>query len=329
MSEVKALEQLSKNNNSNNNQGYNQLADAIANNHRLLQSVVESQNVIAKSFDDFKQEIVTLKRHRKELQSEFDEIKCIVIQLENELDKYKKAEVANNMIVMGIPWIENENIQEVFTKLKEKLQINVDEAKITSVKRLFEPQNKNGKLIPPIRIIFSDFEAKQQFFKEKNEKKLVLKSTDIDSKLKINNKPCRISLRDELTPKSMALLNKVREVQEKFNIKYIWPGRGGVILIRRTEKSKILQLKTRDEVAVFLQNLKATQKDLGFTTDSDVDEPQLMDTHGSFNNKLDDMELFNSSEGETSKQTTKRRLRAHKKSTPGVKLSESKKQKSY
>lgn len=74
-------------------------------------------------------------------------------------------------------------------------------------------------------------------------------STVIDSKLAVNGKATTVTLRDELSPLSLELLKELRESKELLNVKYIWAGRGGTILVKKDENSKPELVKNREDLS--------------------------------------------------------------------------------
>lgn len=79
-----------------------------------------------------------------------------------------------------------------------------------------------------------------------------LLSTTIDSSLLLNGRPTTVSIRDELTPLTTELLHELRESQDLFKIKYVWPGRHGTVLVRKNDGDKPDLIKNREDLSKLL-----------------------------------------------------------------------------
>ena len=64
----------------------------------------------------------------------------------------------------------------------------------------------------------------------------------------MNGKPTNLNIRDELSPLSLELLKEMRESQELLKTKYVWPGRGGVVLVKKGDGAKLETIRNRDEL---------------------------------------------------------------------------------
>lgn len=69
----------------------------------------------------------------------------------------------------------------------------------------------------------------------------------------------KIILRDELTAYGLKLFKEVRDVQDHLDIKFVWPGRNGVILTRKEEGLKIEMVRSRKDMEK-LRNISMKRK---------------------------------------------------------------------
>lgn len=99
----------------------------------------------------------------------------------------------------------------------------------------------------PIQIEFKDLNVKELLMSRKKTLGKIM-SSSIGEAFLVNGQPTNVTLRDELTPLSMELLRKMREHQEMLKIKFVWPGRGGGILVKKHENSKPELIKTREDL---------------------------------------------------------------------------------
>lgn len=58
-----------------------------------------------------------------------------------------------------------------------------------------------------------------------------------------------VTIRDELTAYGRELLQQTKNLQETLKIKYVWPGRGGKILMKRQDGSKVEQISSKLQLA--------------------------------------------------------------------------------
>lgn len=66
----------------------------------------------------------------------------------------------------------------------------------------------------------------------------------------------RVVIRDELTPLSRRLLQELKGLQAALDLRYVWPGRNGAIMVRKTEKSKAIPILSRHDIQKLLQTPK-------------------------------------------------------------------------
>lgn len=87
----------------------------------------------------------------------------------------------------------------------------------------------------PIKITFSSEQYKEQLF---NKKRTYgpLHSAAIDPAY--GDSLRKVILRDELTPYGMRLFKRIREIKDEINLKFVWTGRNGAILAKKSESSR-------------------------------------------------------------------------------------------
>ena len=55
----------------------------------------------------------------------------------------------------------------------------------------------------------------------------------------------RVSIRDDLSPLSMELFRELKLQQPLLKFRYVWPGRHGVILVKFSENSRPVKVRSR------------------------------------------------------------------------------------
>ena len=97
-----------------------------------------------------------------------------------------------------------------------------------------------------------------------------LLSTSIDRSLLMNGNGSRVAIREELTAFSQNLLKQMRESQKLLKIKYVWPGRNGVILVKRDDGSSTEKISNRDD----LVRITSLHKNLELAQNSKSSSPE-------------------------------------------------------
>lgn len=200
---------------------------------------------IVSDFKDLKAENECLKQRINELTSSQSKMTNFVHQLEANVDKSDRRAVSKNAVLLGLPCVANENVMNIVIKTIAHVGVQLQQDSIVSASRLFVSNKPN--VVIPIQIVFNDVNVKEMVMSRKKHFGKIL-STNIDECFLVNGMPTNVSLRDELTPLSLELLRKMRESQEKLKIRFVWPGRGGGILVKKDENSKPDLVKTREDL---------------------------------------------------------------------------------
>ena len=225
---------------------------------RLVTAAIEkSQDFLASKFDDIVSEFMELKAENERLKQRINDLNNshsklanMVYQLESNVDKFDRKSVSNNAILLGLPQSQNESVTALVDNTFAYLGVDLPAGSIVSAVRLYQSNKPN--VVVPIRITFSNRNAKELALSSKKSMGSVL-STNIDRSLLVNGKPTNVSLRDELTPASLEMLRKMREHQEALNIRYVWSGNNGSILVKKSEGSKPDIIRTREDLSRIIE----------------------------------------------------------------------------
>ena len=202
----------------------NQITDAIEKSQEFLSTKFDA---IVRDFLELKNENVSLKRELVKLKETQRTLSTTVHDLEHQVDKTNRDANCNNAIILGVPSLPGENVQEIVHKMITSFGAKIESDAIVSVSRLYS-NNKSNFQLAPIRVVFKNKGLKESIFRKKREHGKLMSSL-IDPSLIINGKPKTVTIRDELTPLALGLLNELRACQERLNIKYVWPSGGGTI----------------------------------------------------------------------------------------------------
>lgn len=220
--------------------------------------IEQSQEFLAGQFDSlqadfksFKEELAGVKaensRSRKELDVCKDtcaELIDTVDRLEVDLDRINRASLSKSAVVLGLPTVENENTPGLISKLCEVLNCSFTNTPvIVGAKRLLGKGAVNG--VAPILVSFSCERDKEELFQRKRSYGVLLASKISDA---FNGSKRTVTVRDEMTAYGRELLRIAKDLQERLNIKYVWPGRGGKILLKRHDGGKIEQIGSKQQL---------------------------------------------------------------------------------
>lgn len=221
---------------------------------QITNTIEKSQQFLSDKFDEIVTDFNELKLENEKLKTELNNLKKsqnqfqgTVNKLEAAVDKSGKAAIGNNAVVWGIPTASDENVLQLVEKLLLCLGLSETTGRVVSAERMFVNNKTNNGLVP-IRIVFCDKESKDVVLDKKKQFGKLL-STAIDAKFVVNGRAMNVTLRDELSPLSLELLRELRGSQELLDIKYIWAGRGGVILAKKDDSSKPELIKNRDDLS--------------------------------------------------------------------------------
>lgn len=221
-------------------------------------AIEKSQEFLSSKFEDILKDYTLLRQENENLKLQMNDVKFklstlekTVNGMEGKLSMSELDEVANNAMILGIPYFPEENVSDLVLKTASQVGVNLLPESLVSVKRL-DTYNKTNQNVP-IKVVF----------KNKNDKELVLSKKRSFGKVKtthildnnINHKEANVIIRDELTPLALDLLKNLRALQAKHSIRYVWPGRRGAILVKQDDLSKPESIKTKNDFNVFVARL--------------------------------------------------------------------------
>lgn len=223
----------------------------------IVRAIEDSQQFLSAKFDGIVNDVQSLKEDNDLLKAEVADLRksqsslsTLVYKLESNCDKTNKESLSNNAVVLGIPVQSKENVPELISKVAKCIGADVPAPSLLSASRVTTSSSALNKLVP-IRITFEDKAVKESFFSKKREFGRLL-SSSIDQSMVLNGKPTNIAVRDELTPLSLELLHEMRNQQKKLNLKYVWAGRDGIILVKKDENSKPTIIRNRNDLSNFI-----------------------------------------------------------------------------
>ncbi|XP_055591561.1 uncharacterized protein LOC129743549 [Uranotaenia lowii] len=231
------------------------VTSAIESSQEFLSAKIDSINA---DFNELKLENQTMKHEMEILKQSHSALEETVRKLEASVDMSARFATSKNLVFLGLPVIENENVPDLIVKTLATIGVEARVDSFTLAERFFPP-GKNKKAIIPIRVIFKSTECKELVMSKKGKFGKLL-STSVHPSLNIDGKSLTVSIRDELTPLALDLLKETRESQDILEFKYVWPGRSGVVLAKKDEASKPEIIKNKSDLIKLTKNALAQQK---------------------------------------------------------------------
>lgn len=218
----------------------------------ITTAVESSQNFLSEKFDKIVTDFNDLRSDNTRLNHEVDLLKRshsalagTVYKLESSVDKTNKSVVACNLIILGIPSSANEDVMNVVKKTFACIGVDLASVSFTASRLYTKPKNSN--VVVPIRVKFDQVTMKDYVLDKKREFGQ-LKSTMIEKSLLMNGNASNIAIREEMTPLGLELLKEMRDNQKSLNIQFVWPGRGGVVLVKKNDDSTTEKIANRDDL---------------------------------------------------------------------------------
>lgn len=216
-----------------------------------MDDLESSHTYLSGQMEDLLQDIKTLKsdqaslrKHVSSLEGKHDTVSSKVDQLELEVDRLHRTAISTHAVVLGIPNKPHEVPELIIKKLAAAVGIVLPDEAILEASRLVPKETSSSKT-HPIKVVFSQEQYKEELFTKKKQHG-PLSISDVDPEFA--GIAGRVTLRDELTQYGLRLLKKVRDIQLDADIKFVWPGRNGAVLAKRTENSKTEVIRNLKDV---------------------------------------------------------------------------------
>lgn len=202
----------------------------------------------SKEMNMLKNENSKTKDELKDLQHKYNALLLTVDSMETQMNKVNQAAVVKNVIILGLPLIDGEDTKGLVCQIGTAVGIEFTPNVIVNAQRL---RSANGqKSSVPLLVSFYDQQTKEKLLEHKRRYGTLLASTVSRTFEGSSN---RVIVRDEMTSATRNLLREAKDMQAELNMKYIWPGRGGKVLLRRCDGGKV------DEIGSKLQLLRLAE----------------------------------------------------------------------
>lgn len=228
--------------------------------HNELQATVNevkaNQEFLSNKFDDMDADIQSISNDNKKLKNDVDYIKDgqlfqskIISNLEIELDSIKQLDIANNIVISGLP-LGITNTNELIQNIMKTLQTQCTLDDVVSTKLILPKEAKNNQIqldnnskYSHMIVNFKTLDAKSEFLLKKKEKRSLL-SKEVGLNLAPDH---QLYIREQLTPFKMLLFKRAREIKLKFKFEFLWI-KGTKICLRKHENSQVLIIKSQHDL---------------------------------------------------------------------------------
>lgn len=228
-------------------------------------SIEDSQQFLSNQFDDlradfsnFSKEVDIVKADNSKIrvelmkwQRKYEGLLETVDTLELQMEKVNQTSVAKNAVILGLPQMEDENTTELVYQLGFTVGYKLPPNAIASARRLYGKSEQRSSV--PIVVAFHDEQTKENLIESKRRYGALVAST-VSNKFKGSS---RIIVRDELTVNARNLLREARNMQEELNVKYVWPGRHGKILLRKCDGAKVQEVCSKSQLLKLAANVSS------------------------------------------------------------------------
>ncbi|CAH0551076.1 unnamed protein product [Brassicogethes aeneus] len=211
---------------------------SLADLFKEMRGIRKSIEFMSSCFDNIKKEnenlnaiIKTEKEENKKYKEKVEKLEKRVLDLEQEQRK-------NNLLLMNVPFEENENVTDKIAKILNK--IGVINAEYSECMRLPKKGNiKNANT--PILLKLKTNKIKEEIMKKKSN---FGKLEASDCELPGTN---TLFINEDLAPAKQLLFKKARDVKKENNFKFVW-ATNGKIFIRKKENDPAIQIQCEDDL---------------------------------------------------------------------------------
>lgn len=213
-----------------------------------LKDVEASMDFLSTKYDEIKllydkitNENAQIQKSNVEMKTENQQLHHKLLLVNTEINDIKQHQIRNNMVIFGAPNIRDTiSLKLAFKNLMDKLHIRQEDVEITDI---FQKRTNTEQA--PIFVSFKNYKTKLDILQIAKTHKLFAHNLGFENN---NNK---ITMVDQLIDNKQILL-KESKILRSHGFKYIWT-RNGQVLVRQTDTSNIIIIKSLD----CIENLKS------------------------------------------------------------------------
>lgn len=212
---------------------YEKLEELTSENRKLNHALDGMKKIV----EDYKRITDSLIDDNESLRNENETLKRRMNNIEYKLDITAQHKLNCNIIINGIPEVENEKLETYITKIAKEMKINFSETDIKSAVRT-STHSKSSGLPSTIIVEFHDKNIRDEILQKKKD------ATFLNTNVICNtnaNETGLIYLSEQLTKRNQYIMKLARNLKRDNIIKYVW-SKQGEIFIRRDDKDKAVKI---------------------------------------------------------------------------------------
>jgi hypothetical protein len=196
------------------------------------QKMKEDIQTLQQENKNFKEDIILLNNNNFFVKCQNDDLLSDVNILQQRL-------LRKNFEISGIPVQPNENLSEMFVKIAEKINVNVNPSQIHQIYRKKTRKLKNG--MPPTIIVKLPMNVKEEIMEKKKE---VVLNTDIFNETGMQKRT--IYINEHMIKEYKYILKRAKDIRRAGKIKYAWFKFGSLFVKKEERGQSIRVLKLQD-----------------------------------------------------------------------------------
>lgn len=209
-----------------------------------LKAVKQSMDFINEKFEEFKtnmvevnKELTTLKTDTHELKSANDRLFSELKAVRQEVVDLQQYSRRSNVEIKGVPMVEGEDLIATVKTISVCVNAEIEETDIEIVHRVPTKNAEQQNIIAK----FASRASRDKLLTAAKKQRLNVSALGFEG-----NDP--IYINDHLCPANKILLGKALKAKKEKNWKFTWV-RDGKILMRKAEKSRVLHIKSAEDLA--------------------------------------------------------------------------------
>lgn len=221
--------------------------------NKKYQDILTSINFCSDKISDFEKSLATLENKCKgidALQNENKELKLKISNLQQQVEDQAQYSRVYNVEIQGVPYKNDENVYQILEAIGREIHCPMDEVHVEYAHRVpsRNPNNKDGNIIA-------------RFFSRRIRDKVLAVATRMKRDRRsasVGGTPARgikvegvgdgIFINEHLSPKNRNLFKLARDAARTASFKFVW-SRNGSIYARKDERSRIVTIKSSDDVS--------------------------------------------------------------------------------
>lgn len=224
---------------------------------QLVKDIGEIKKTVTSTdskLDTLTEKINGIERENEELKKKVEQLTIQNITLSKNMNNLEQYSRKDNVIINGIPQMQNENVYEWVKLVADKLDVTLYEYDISTAHRL----PARGDNIPPIVVRLNNRDKKSKLISSSRRIKLHGKDLNL-------NPAVPIFVGEHLTLQSMAILKKANELKRKGLIFNAWCI-DGKIFIRVNDKDAAVRIDEESQLDNFEDDVSNASQESATST---------------------------------------------------------------